>query len=119
MTVPVVVHSPVTEEKAKPPVPVDLSSLVLKVVRLPFFDAFRNSKKVAFQGVNVESLNGFNDGATVDLVALYDAKLISHKERPIKILGNGELTKKLTVKANAFSASAKVKIEKMGGVVVL
>ena len=87
--------------------------------RLPKLKGFTPPNKVSYQGVNVESLNGFNDGATVDLVALYDAKLISHKERPIKILGNGELTKKLTVKANAFSASAKVKIEKMGGVVVL
>src|SRR5437867_2504390 len=63
--------------------------------RLPKLKGFNPPNRVAFQGVNVESLNAFKDGSTVDLVMLYDAKLVSHKNRPVKILGNGELTKKL------------------------
>ncbi len=87
--------------------------------RLPKLKGFTPPNKVSFQGVNVESLERFENGSTVDLVAIYEAKLVSKKDRPVKILGNGELTKKLTVKADAFSASAKTKIEAKGGTLVL
>ncbi len=65
--------------------------------------------------LNVSDLERFNDGITVDAEILEAAGLVKGKYDSIKILGNGELTKNLTVKANAFSASAKEKIEKAGG----
>jgi large subunit ribosomal protein L15 len=64
--------------------------------------------------VNLEALNRFEDGATVDEAALRGAGL-ANGGKLIKILGGGELKKKLTVKAHAFSASARAKIEKLGG----
>ena len=65
--------------------------------------------------VNVDALDRFEDGATVDAEALRNAGLISKSFDGVKILGSGELKKKLTVKANAFSESAKTKIEAAGG----
>ena len=65
--------------------------------------------------VNVACLNKFEDGAIVDAAALLETGILSKCVYGVKVLGNGELTKKLTVKANAFSASAKEKIEAAGG----
>ena len=65
--------------------------------------------------INVESLNKFNDGDVVDSAALLLAGVINTTNDGIKVLGEGELTKKLTVKAKVFSASAKEKIEAVGG----
>jgi large subunit ribosomal protein L15 len=65
--------------------------------------------------VNLESLNQFEDGARVDVAALQSLGLANGRSHGIKILGQGELTKKLTVSAHAFSASAKAKIEAKGG----
>ncbi|MCI8395792.1 MULTISPECIES: 50S ribosomal protein L15 [Eubacteriales] len=65
--------------------------------------------------VNVGSLNGFEDGAAVDAAALMEAGIIKKCGDGVKILANGELTKKLTVKASAFSEAAKAKIEAAGG----
>ena len=65
--------------------------------------------------INVESLNKFNDGDVVDSAALLLAGVIDSVNDGVKILGEGELTKKLTVKAKVFSASAKEKIEAVGG----
>ena len=65
--------------------------------------------------VNLESLNRFDEGATVDETLLRGAGLAKGGKR-IKILGDGELKKKLTVKAQSFSAAARAKIEKLGGV---
>ncbi|HXC36961.1 MAG TPA: 50S ribosomal protein L15, partial [Candidatus Acidoferrales bacterium] len=65
--------------------------------------------------VNVGDLNKFDDGATVDETALRAIGLANGRAAGIKILGNGELSKKLTVTASAFSASAKSKIEAKGG----
>jgi len=65
--------------------------------------------------VNVESLNVFEDGARVDEAALRSVGLANGRADGIKILGKGEVTKKLTVSAHAFSASAKAKIEAKGG----
>ncbi len=65
--------------------------------------------------VNIGSLEKFEDGATVDTKALVDAGIVSQCGDGIKVLGNGKLTKKLTVKAAAFSGSAKQKIEAAGG----
>jgi large subunit ribosomal protein L15 len=72
-----------------------------------------NSKKIV--AINVSSLEKFENGAIVDVQALKDSGIIKHEYDGVKILGNGEFTKKLTVKVNAFSASAKEKIEALGG----
>lgn len=73
-----------------------------------------NSKEII--ALNVSLLNDvFEDGAVVDIEALKNKGLVSHAKDGVKILGNGEITKKLTVKVNYFSASAKEKIEAAGG----
>ena len=76
---------------------------------------FKNRFAVNYAVVNVEALNKFENGAIVDLEALKAAKLVRKELDGVKILGNGELTKKLTVKATVFSATAKEKIEAAGG----
>lgn len=76
---------------------------------------FNNIFAKPLTAINVSALNKFEDGATVDVQALLDAGVLSKCEYGVKILGNGEITKKLTVKASAFSASAKEKIEAAGG----
>ena len=68
-----------------------------------------------YLAVNLEALNRFEDGATVDEATLRSAGLANGRSHGIKILGDGELTRKLNVSAQAFSASAKAKIEAKGG----
>ena len=65
--------------------------------------------------INISALNKFEDGAEVTVASLIEAGIVRNPKDGVKILGNGELTKKLTVKANAFSASAVEKIEALGG----
>ena len=72
-----------------------------------------NSKEII--GINVSALERFEDGAEVSVETLVEAGIVSNPKDGVKILGSGELTKKLTVKANAFSAGAKEKIEALGG----
>ena len=76
---------------------------------------FKNRFAVNYSIVNVAALNKFEDGAVVDLEALIAAKIVRKPLDGLKVLGNGELTKKLTVKATVFSATAKEKIEAAGG----
>ena len=76
---------------------------------------FKNINTAEIITVNVSRLEAFDNGATVDVDALLEKGIISNPKDGVKILGNGELTKKLNVKANAFSASAKEKIEALGG----
>ena len=73
----------------------------------------RNQKEII--GVNVETLNNFDDGSTVTVASLIEAGIVKNPRDGVKILGNGELTKKLDVKVNAYSKSAKEKIEALGG----
>ena len=77
---------------------------------------FNNARHTTrYMGVNLDSLNQFENGAKVDVESLRKAGLANGPVKLIKILGDGELTKKLIVSAHAFSASAKTKIEAKGG----
>ena len=76
---------------------------------------FKNHFATVYTVVNVETLNCFEDGAVVDMAALMAAGIVRKANDGLKILGRGEITKKLTVRANVFSASAKEKIEAVGG----
>ena len=69
--------------------------------------------------INVGKFEAFADGATVDFTAVISAGLVSMNTKLLKVLGNGDLSKKLTVRAQKFSTSAKKKIEDAGGTVVL
>ena len=73
----------------------------------------RNSKDIV--GINVSVLDRFEDGAVVTVQDLVESGIVSNPRDGVKILGNGEITRKLTVKANAFSEGAKSKIEAAGG----
>ena len=75
--------------------------------------------KTKFAVVNLRDLNQFDDGATVDEAALLEAGFIRKPYHQVKVLGTGELTKKLTVVANKASESAKAAIEKAGGTLTL
>ena len=76
---------------------------------------FNNVFRTEYAEVNLERLEAFEDGAVVDAAALLEKRIIRKELDGVKILGGGELTKKLTVKAAKFTASAKEKIEAVGG----
>ena len=73
----------------------------------------RNTKEIV--AINLSALEVFENDAVVDVNALVEAGIVKNPRDGVKILGNGELTKKLNVKVNAYSASAKEKIEALGG----
>ena len=73
----------------------------------------RNSKTII--GINLSALEAFENDSVVSVETLIEAGIVKNPRDGVKILGNGELTKKLTVQANAFSAAAKEKIEALGG----
>ncbi len=73
----------------------------------------RNTKEIV--AINLEALERFEDGATVSVDTFIETGIVKNPRDGVKILGRGELTKKLNVQANAFSASAKEKIEALGG----
>ena len=86
------------------------------VRRLPFKRGFTNIFGITYQEVNVDTLEArFDDGAVVDGTTLVDAGLVRNATEPIKVLGRGELKKKLEVHANKFTKSAAAKIEEAGG----
>ena len=85
--------------------------LYIKLPKRGFYNQF--STKYAI--VNVEALNVFEDGATVNVDALLEKGIIRKAFDGLKVLGNGDITKKLTVEATVFSATAKEKIEAAGG----
>lgn len=76
---------------------------------------FNNIFAKPLEAINVSSLNKFENGATVNVCDLLEMGILSKCEYGVKVLSNGVLTKKLTVRATAFSASAKEKIEAAGG----
>lgn len=76
---------------------------------------FTSRKGILFEILNVEKLNFFKNNSVVDKNSLIESGIIKKANRPVKILGDGKLTKSLTVKANRFSGSAKKKILEAGG----
>lgn len=76
---------------------------------------FKNIWAKEYAEVNVETLNRFDDGAEVDAIALVESGILKNVLDGVRILGNGELTKKLTVKAQGFTKTAIQKIEAVGG----
>lgn len=85
------------------------------LLRLPHKRGFTNIFRREYTPINLSSLNIFPDGTEVTKDALFSANLIKSPDTRVKILGDGELKKKLTVKANAFSEKAKAGIESAGG----
>ncbi len=83
--------------------------------RVPKQKHFEIINQKCFTIINVSALNDLEEGSTVNIDSLVKAKILSKPKYPLKILGNGKLTKKLKVEAAAFTASAKSKIEKAGG----
>ena len=83
--------------------------------KMPKLKGFNNINRVTFQVVNVGSLDLFEDNTEVTAQKLFESKLISHADKPVKILGNGELSKKLQIKVDRVSDSAKEKITKAKG----
>jgi len=116
---------PVAVARARPRVPAARSASVSKAARCrssaAFPSAVSNNARftTAYSPVNVGDLNQFEDGARVDETALRSVGLANGPKLGIKILGTGDLTKKLVVIVSAISASAKTKIEAKGGSVEL
>ena len=76
---------------------------------------FTNRNSLDIEAINVSALERFDNDTEVTIEMLMETGIIKHPKDGVKILGNGELTKKLTVKVNAFSEGAKAKIEAVGG----
>lgn len=88
------------------------------VRRLPYLRGFTNPNRVEYDVVNVEALQRFEAGDEVTPEALVQVGLLKSTKNPVKILGDGEIDRELTVKAHRFSGSARAKIEAAGGTVV-
>jgi len=86
--------------------------------RLPKF-GFTNINKIVFQVVNVSDLQNVDYDKIINAEVLYDLKLVRKKTTPIKVLGNGDITKKIQIEVNAISKSAREKLEKAGGSITL
>jgi large subunit ribosomal protein L15 len=87
------------------------------IKRLPSQRGFTNIFKTGYDVVNVGQLNAFESGTVVDIISLLELGLVKTGENPVKILGDGEIDRPLTVKADKFTATAKAKIEAAGGTV--
>lgn len=85
------------------------------IKRLPWLRGFTNVAKINYSVVNVGDLKLFDAGSEVNMANLIEKGLVKTANFPVKILGNGELERSLTVKASKFSATAKSKIEAAGG----
>ncbi|MBN2073229.1 MAG: 50S ribosomal protein L15, partial [Actinobacteria bacterium] len=83
--------------------------------RLPRLRGFKNTRKKEFNIINVADLDKFENDTIIDFDFLKGKGMIIKENNPVKVLGNGDITKKITVKANSFSRSAVTKIEKAGG----
>ncbi|NQW21391.1 MAG: 50S ribosomal protein L15 [Chloroflexi bacterium] len=87
------------------------------IKRLPYMRGFTNIFRVESTPVNLSTLEEFNAGSDVTIAVLVEAGVVRQKKARVKILGTGDLTKKLNVSAHAFSKSAKEKIEAAGGTI--
>lgn len=87
------------------------------IQRMPKLRGFKNPSQITYQVVNVKDLEKFDDGAVVDKNALIEKGLVAKKTMPVKILGDGKLSKKLTIKADAVTKSAEAKIKKAKGTI--
>jgi large subunit ribosomal protein L15 len=85
------------------------------VKKLPYRRGFRNVNRVEYQPINLQDLERFAAGSSVDVAALVAAGLLKSERERVKVLGTGELDRALTVTAHRFSASAREKIEAAGG----
>lgn len=85
------------------------------VNRLPYKRGFRNRNRIAYSVVNVVDLNGFEPESLVDTEALVAKGLVKKLDRPVKILGDGDLDRPLAVRVHRFSATARAKIVAAGG----
>lgn len=85
------------------------------VKKLPYRRGFRNVNRVEYKAVNLQDLQAFASGATVDLAALVAGGILKNERERVKVLGVGELDRPLTVTAHKFSATARQKIEAAGG----
>lgn len=117
---PVTARLPAVATRVRRLAPAAAPASVLKAARCLWHAASRREASTTFfakplTSVNVAALDKFEDGAVVDAQALLDAGIISKCKYGVKFLGNGEVSKKLTVKAAAFSETAKQKIEAAGG----
>ena len=83
--------------------------------RIPHLRGFKNTRKKEFNIINISKLDKFNDGDVIDFELLASKGLIMKESSPLKILGNGSISKKITVKADYFSTSAIKKIQDAGG----
>jgi large subunit ribosomal protein L15 len=88
------------------------------ISRFPKLRGFKNPTKVLFQVVNVSDLNRFKDGEEVNMQTLLEKRLISKKDVPVKLLGDGKLEKKITLRVQKASAAAKKKVIEAGGKVL-
>ena len=86
--------------------------------RLPKF-GFTNINKIPFQVINIADLQDLDTGKEITADTLYELKMIRKKSIPVKLLGVGEINKKVDIKVNAVSKSAREKVEKAGGTVTL
>ena len=85
------------------------------IMRMPKLKGFKSPNKITYQVVNLTKLNQFDDGTEINAELLAQKGLIPKKDLPVKILGTGELKKKLTFNVTKISLTAKEKIEKAGG----
>ena len=76
---------------------------------------FTNRNTLEIEAINIESLERFENDTVVTIDMMIEAGIVKSVKDGVKVLGNGTLTKKLTVQANAFSEGAKAKIEELGG----
>jgi len=89
------------------------------VRRLPFKRGFTNINRVEYAVVNVDELVRFDEGTVVDQELLIQSGLVREDDRPIKVLGRGDIDRALTLRVDSVSASARAKIEQAGGTVEL
>ncbi|MGX7349685.1 50S ribosomal protein L15 [Dolosicoccus paucivorans] len=102
-------------QKARNTVPLGFEGGQTQLFRRLPKRGFNNINRKEYAVVNVESLNRFEDGATVNPAALIEAGLVKNEKDGIKVLGNGQLERKLTVQAAKFSKSAEEAITNAGG----